>query len=486
MVKACFPQSNITFNYLEDEIKDNEFFLKRFHKVQKKVVNFCLQKTLPVTLIQGPPGTGKSHVIKEMIFQSLKKGEKILVTAFSNAGCDNLTSAISLLKNDSCKMFSQELFLRIGNSSRMNKNAKEISLEEKENKSVFKICLNKIEKTMYTKEDKILVSERQHELEVKLNTYREVLIDKASVIFSTCVSSGSFTMRKFMENKKNFFDLVIIDEASQALEASCWIPMLLGKKVIIVGDSKQIGPIINTNNKLFTFTLFEKLFRIYSDEICQVLTVQFRMHEKIMRFPSNYFYNGVLVADESCADRTLFDMFNIKNKLLHGDKVDIKDPIDILKEPLIMVNTGGESEEKKISTSKYNKGEADVALWLIRYLIKYGVNQSDIGVITPYSGQVNYLKSNIEGSMDISTVDAFQGSEKEVIIMSFVRSNDHGEIGFLIDKKRINVSLTRPKKLLILICDGNTLNTNPFLKDVFQYYEKNSKILDMDVFKNKY
>ncbi len=179
-------------------------------------------------------------------------------------------------------------------------------------------------------------------------------------------------------------------------------------------------------------------------------------------------------------------MFNIKNKLLHGDKVDIKDPLDILKEPLIMVNTGGESEEKKISTSKYNKGEADVALWLIRYLIKYGVNQSDIGVITPYSGQVNYLKSNIEGSMDISTVDAFQGSEKEVIIMSFVRSNDHGEIGFLIDKKRINVSLTRPKKLLILICDGNTLNTNPFLKDVFQYYEKNSKILDMDVFKNKY
>jgi ATP-dependent RNA/DNA helicase IGHMBP2 len=473
VVKTCFPQSDVKFNYLEDEIKDNEFFLKRFHQVQKKIVNFSLQKTLPVTLIQGPPGTGKSTVIKEMIFQSLKKGEKILVTAFSNAGCDNLANITSLLQLESLSNFSKEQFLRIGNSSRMKPGVKEISLDERENKSFFKICLNKIEKTKYNKEDKVLVSERQHELEAKLNTFREVLIDKAGVIFSTCVSSGSFAMRKFIENKKNFFDLVIIDEASQALEAACWIPMLLGKKVVIVGDFKQIGPIVNTN-KLFTFTLFEKLYEIYSDDISRMLTVQFRMHEKIMRFPSKYFYKGLLEADSSVSDRTLYDMLKVK------------DPLDIFKEPLIMINTCGESEEDKISTTKYNKGEADIVLWFIRYLTKYGVSQSDIGVITPYSGQVNYLKCNIEGPIDISTVDAFQGSEKEVIIMSFVRSNNRREIGFLGDKRRINVSLTRPKKMLVLICDGSTLNTNSFLKDVFQFYDKNSKVLDKDIIENNY
>jgi predicted DNA helicase len=435
--------------------------------------------TLPVSLIHGPPGTGKTKVIKEIILQCLKKGEKILVTAFSNAGCDNITQMVNIIRFHYIKSsetkeinpykdFSEDQFLRIGNLNRIKNNAKEVSLEEKENKSYFKICLNKISHTLYSPEDKYLVSERKNELEAKLNSYREILIHKSQVIFTTCVSAGSFSLKKYLQNKKTYFDLVIIDEASQALEAACWIPMLLGKKVIFVGDFKQIGPIVNSNHKEFSYTLFEKLYEMYGYKISSMLKIQYRMNKKIMQFPSDYFYGGELEADYNVENRTLSKVY--KNKSI--------DHLKIFHEPLIFVNTEGYSLESRISKTKFNTGEAKIVKWFVDYLIYHGVEKSEIGVITPYAGQVYHIKTFLKLNIEVSTVDAFQGSEKEVIILSFVRSNSYSEIGFLADLKRINVALTRPKSMLIVICDSGTLNCNSFLKQMVSYYSSNSMVLD--------
>jgi len=428
---------------------------------------------------------GKSTVIKEIFLQCLKNNEKVLVTAYSNAGCDNLSSIINLLECDiNYTQFKKDSFLRIGNAARINEKSKIITLEERENRFFYKWCLNQIEKTIYCTEDKPLISEREGDLNSKLNVLREIFIEKSQVIFSTCISSGSFIMRKYMSNRKTFFDVVIIDEASQALEASCWIPILLGKKVIIVGDFNQIGPIVNTNNLKIIPTLFERIYFQYRDKISRMICVQFRMHKKIMEFPSKYFYKGKLIADESMAEKTIDSKFKMNAKLMK--QTYNPDSQNLFKEPLILIDTGGEFKENKLATTKYNEGEAKIVEWFVGYLIKHGIKPKDIGIITPYTGQVSYLRDALDKNIDISTVDAFQGSEREIIIISFVRSNDHKKIGFLADKKRINVALTRPKKMLILICDTSTLNCNNFLNEMVNFYKNNSLILYSDIIYSKY
>jgi len=466
-----------------------DVFYGRLNEVQKDIINYTLQEDLPLSLILGPPGTGKSKTIKEIINQSLKRGQKVLVTAFSNTGCDNLFD-FNWIGDSSKGFYDENQFIRIGRTERIEKKNFKISLEEKENFFFYKMCLNRIQETFYNKEDQKLIKSRKEELTNKLNLCNEILLEKSNVIFTTCVSSGGFLLNKWLQKRKTFFDLVIIDEASQALEAACWIPILLGKKVIIVGDFNQTGPIVNSNTQIDFYTLFERLYRLHGEKISRILSIQYRMHEKIMRFPSIYFYEGKLEADSHNKSLTLKDQFEIRNKFsnnLSQIKIDnqnlanpmkkkYEDPLDLFVEPLIFVNTEGEFGENVISTTKYNQGEAMVVKWFTDYLCENGVDSNDIGIITPYNGQVNYLEKILNYNCQVSTVDGFQGSEKEIIILSFVRSNNNSEVGFLADKKRINVALTRPKKMLIIICDSNTLKCNSFMKKMINYYFENSKV----------
>lgn len=507
ILNVCFPTGALNIgksgcNGSENYIKEKKDIMhKRLNDVQIEAMNFTMSEQLPVSLIQGPPGTGKSKTIKEIIFQSIKKNKKILVTSFSNAGCDILASIVNDFRDpedESLKCLSDDKFIRIGKAGKVNEAIKRIYLDEK-NKSCFsKICLEKIEKSIYNKEDQSLVDERKIDIENKLNKYNEALLEKSSVVFSTCVSSGSFLMRKYLENRKTFFDIVIIDEASQALEPACWIAMLQAKKVIIVGDCHQIGPIVNTNTQLTFYTLFERMFETYKYKLCKLLTIQYRMNEKIMQFPSRYFYNNNLIADkDTIAKRTLKDVLENRNKSLNKYKNfyqysnisnliplntdpnddPLFDPLNILSQPLILIKTEGKYLEKKISTSKYNEGEANIVEFIVDYLLKNKLDKKSIGVITPYAAQVNYLQRIFDFNIDVATVDSFQGSEKDIIIISFVRSNEDNEVGFLADKKRINVALTRAKYMLIMVCDTDTLQCNKFMKDMLKFYLKNSRIL---------
>ncbi len=493
----------------------------RLDKYQREVMNFSISSSLPISLIYGPPGTGKSKTIKEIVLQSIKKNKKVLVTAFSNAGCDILASMVNSLSfNEKLKEeeFNIDNFLRVGTHGKIGEDVKKISLEEKTKSSFYFVCLEKIQQNLYSKEDQLLVDSRIVDLREKVNKLKEILIGKASVIFSTCVSSGGFLMRKFRENRKAFFDLAIIDEASQALEPSCWIPILQAKKVIIVGDFNQIGPVVNTNTQLSCYTLFERMYKIYKEKLSKMLRIQYRMHEKIMKFPSLHFYDNNLIADDHVASRTLKDFLENRrknrfpainnvntNNIIHfnnnifdnkNNQIQIEienynnnfslsdlnsnnqiyDPLNILSEPLILIKTEGNCSENKISTSKYNVGEAKIVKSIVNYLRKNGVENENIGIITPYGAQVNCLQRMLNFSVDIATVDSFQGSEREVIILSFVRSNVDSQVGFLSDKKRINVAVTRAKKMLVLICDSETLKGNKFTQKLMNFYFENAKV----------
>jgi ATP-dependent RNA/DNA helicase IGHMBP2 len=378
-------------------------------------------------------------------------------------------------------------------------------MESYESWSPYKMCIKKIEENYikYSEMDRFLVDPRKNSLFRKLNSFKEILFEKSDVVLMTCVSSSNRCLKNYLSKRKTFFDLVIIDEASQAIEASTWIPILLGRRVIFSGDHFQIGPLIKhpENEYVLSYTMFEKLFDWNKNlDICRMLKVQYRMHKNIMEFSSMKWYGNHLIADESIETKTLKEKIYFNETLGFNDqtqnsignliyngitqqefKKNLKsiDPLSLLDKPLILVDTSGYFTERNITKSKYNEGEVMIVNWFVKYLTNNKIKPIDTGVITPYNGQVQSIIKKIGDAIEVSSVDGFQGREKEVIIISFVRSNAKKEIGFLRDDKRINVSLTRAKKMLVLICDRSNM-TDKFLKEMFDFYAKKSFLFDIN------
>lgn len=246
------------------------------------------------------------------------------------------------------------------------------------------------------------------------------------------------------------FDVVIIDEATQALEPECWIALLKAKKAILAGDHLQLPPTIKTPIKIGTkkkanktglstdtdlsTTLFDRLLGMYGDRVKRMLMVQYRMHQKIMEFSSKELYDGKLVADSSVASHLLMDLPDVEN----SENTEV---------PLVMIDTSDTGvghevmDDEQEEQSKANELEVELAVAHVRALLEDGLQESQIGVITPYAAQVARLKRDIRENwpgIEIGTVDGFQGREKEAILVSLVRSNDTGEVGFLAEKRRLN------------------------------------------------
>jgi predicted DNA helicase len=261
------------------------------------------------------------------------------------------------------------------------------------------------------------------------------------------------------------FHTVVIDEAAQGLEPACWIPILKADRLLLAGDHCQLPPTIKSDEKesrqLFN-TLFEKLVKKYPDAV-SFLDTQYRMNSQIMTYPSITIYDGMLKAAPSAAEWRLMDDT----------------------QPIVFIDTAGAGfEEREEEGALSNKEEAD---FLVNHLVGLmtqleGVYSEamlpSVGVITPYRGQANRLKtllSNVEGvsgiDLQVSTVDGFQGQEKDIIYISLVRSNAGGNIGFLSDVRRINVALTRAKKKLIVIGDSSTIGQHAFYKGFLDYVE---------------
>ncbi|KAH9607739.1 hypothetical protein KSS87_008966 [Heliosperma pusillum] len=450
-----------------------------------------------VFLLHGPPGTGKTTTVVEIILQEVKRGSKILACAASNIAVDNIVERL---------VCHRVKLVRVGHPARLLPQVLESALDSqvlrgdnnalandirKEIKALTGKLLkakDKSTKREITKELRILSKEERKRQQLAVADVTK----NAEVILTTL--TGALT-RKLDHIT---FDLVIIDEAAQALEIACWIALLkvsfhggshalrilctlrvyaagiMGSRCILAGDHLQLPPTIQSveaGKKGLGRTLFERLADLYGDEIMSMLTVQYRMHELIMDWSSKELYNSKIEAHSSVAAHMLYHLEGVKNT-------------PATEATLLLIDTAGcDMEEKKDEEdSTLNEGEAEVAMAHARRLVESGVRACDIGIITPYNAQVvalKMLRSHVDKlkDMEISSVDGFQGREKEAIIISMVRSNSKKEVGFLSDHRRMNVAVTRARRQCCLVCDTETVSSDQFLKRLIEFFEEHGEYL---------
>ncbi len=495
-----------------NQIDDIYFCNRSLNDSQREAVIRALESE-DFHLVHGPPGTGKTVTSVEIIEQAIEQGKQVLACADSNTAVDNLVEHLvsrgrevvrvghparvtpvlrehtldyQLEKNEAYlkaqdlreKAFDlkdkQDEYTYPSGRWRRGLSNEAIKSLAKKGKGSRGIPPNKIKEMAKSLEIQEEVDELFDQIESLEDKAVEEVIEDADVVCTTNSSSAS----RALEDKE--FDLCVIDEATQATEPSCLIPAVKAEKLVMAGDHKQLPPtILNEKAKKegLSETMFERLIALYGEDIKTLLTVQYRMHEKIMRFSDDEFYAGQVVADDSVREHTLSEILD--------EKPDEKFE-EILEPsvPVVLVDTGGKMAERSRtgSTSKENQGEAVLASEFAKRYVSSGIDPSDIGMITPYDDQTDLINKKIdEEGIEIDTVDGFQGREKEVIILSLTRSNETDNIGFLKDLRRLNVSLTRARRKLIVIGDRNTLSTHPVYEKLFDYIEKEGKGFEISV-----
>jgi ATP-dependent RNA/DNA helicase IGHMBP2 len=453
----------------EVDAKSLRWFDPGLNDSQKKAVLSALSAK-DIALVHGPPGTGKTTALVEIVRQALAKKQSVFVTAPSNTACDNLLERL-IEKGVNA--------LRLGHPARVSDHLREHTLD-------FKLALHPDAKEIAK------ASAEKARLESRLARYRErrspgrdeeqSLKREISMLRQDVKNLGKEVFRRVMKEaevivgtptsiqdrsiRERMFDLVVLDEATQATEPMAWIPITSAQKVVMAGDHFQLPPTVRSreaDEKGLGVTLFERLYDTLDERFKTLLDRQYRMHEKIMRFSSRVFYKDRLVADASVAARTLAE--------LPGVKV-----IPETREALLYIDTAGKGFEEKLETgseSRYNPEEAELVLTELKKMLEAGVPASEIAVICPYSAQVRYLTGRFSSpGLEIDSVDGFQGREKELVIVSLVRSNLTGELGFLNDTRRMNVAMTRARRKLIVIGDSGTLSSLPFYKSFIAYAEE--------------
>ncbi|MGM0436775.1 MAG: IGHMBP2 family helicase [Bacillota bacterium] len=493
-------------NWIEKEV-ECDWVNEDLNQSQKTAVKKSL-KAKDFYLIQGPPGTGKTMTAIEIINQAVKNDKDILATADSNTAVDNLVERLAdsglevvrvghpirvtpLLREHTLdyqvlehedyvkaqqireEAFElkeeQDKYIHPGGSMRRGMSDEQIKENARKNRGSRGINPQQMEKMAKWLELQDKIDDYFTKVDELENKAINELINQADVVCATNSTSGS----ELMAEKE--FDLVVIDEATQSTEPGALIPIVRSNKAILIGDHKQLPPTV-LNQKAadagLKKSLFERLYEIHGDELWSLLQIQYRMHDKIMNFSNHKFYSGRLVSDESVADHTLRDLGveSEKNRCF-TDKALIPD------KPIVFIDTSNmEAEERSLSSSNSydNPVEAEIVLDLVDEAQKLGVDGEDIAVITPYKDQVDLLNHRCKSEkIEINTVDGFQGREKELIVLSLVRSNKRDNIGFLRDLRRMNVSLTRAKRKLIIIGDKDTISSHRLYEDLVNYVKEN-------------
>ena len=443
---------------------------QKLNTSQLEAVKFALSAK-HLALIHGPPGTGKTTTVVELICQSVKMGQRILACAASNIAIDNIAEKLSRFKVRICRIghpsrllpsivnFSLDALVKGHENNFLVEDAK---LEMNQTLKKLKMTWDKSEKSKWRNDLKHL---RKEISERELKTVDSVL-SNAQVILCTLTGAGSKEIQKLKD-----FDLVVIDEAAQALEVACWIPSLMGKKLVLAGDHNQLPPTIKSElaKKDLEVTMFERLLSLFGEKIKKMLVMQYRMHQIIMRWPSFQLYDDKLVAGDEVREHRLYDLDGVKGcaDSLH---------------PLIFVDTAGcnlfeTTSDASSSLSKKNEGEADVVARHCKRLVASGVSPSDIAIISPYRAQVDCLRNLLSPhfpALEIGTVDGFQGREKEAIVISLVRSNEDHDIGFLKEDRRNNVAFTRARRHLCIIGNSETISCHSFLSSFVEYCDENA------------
>lgn len=451
----------------------NNITNSKLNKVQQLAVNKIIAAQ-ELVIVHGPPGTGKTTTLVEAVKSLIEFGEKkILIVAPSNTAVDLLSTKLAMQGLN---------VLRIGNPARVSEELLSLTLDQKtvdhpdrkqlkelkRRASEFKNMAHKYKRSFGKSEREqrnALLNESRKLMKDagKIEEYiTENVVDKAQIITATLVGSNHYTIRDLK------FNTVIIDEAGQALEPACWIPLLKAKKVVFAGDHCQLPPTIKSSAAVkngLNKTLFEKCVSLHPESVI-LLEEQYRMNEVIMGYSSKVFYEDKLSAHASVADKVL----------LHNES------------PLEFIDTAGCGfNEKQEGTSLSNREEAE---FLLKHLSRYVSdlksqystgNFPSIAIISPYKTQVQVLKEllseteelmSVINKIVINTVDSFQGQERDVVYISLTRSNDDGNIGFLSDIRRMNVALTRAKKKLVVIGDSATIAGSAFYGGFIKYAEE--------------
>ena len=298
---------------------------------------------------------------------------------------------------------------------------------------------------------------RRHARMLEQHAINQLLAD-AEVICATV----SFDFRVLDEST---FDLLVIDEACQSVEPGCWIPLRHVQRVVLAGDHCQLPPTILSGDAAqqgLDVSLMQRLVEHFGDTVTRQLTVQYRMHEQIMQFSSDYFYDGTLTADDSVKTHLLNDLPDVE--------IDGRD-----NQPVLFIDTAGAGWDEQLEPegfSRLNPQEGQLVLDRVTALCEGGIAPRDIAVIAPYAAQVRWLRQHCQiDHLEIDTVDGFQGREKEAVVICTVRSNSDGEVGFLSDARRMNVALTRARRQLTVVGDSATLGADPFFAKLLEWFE---------------
>ncbi|MGL4423765.1 MAG: AAA domain-containing protein [Gemmataceae bacterium] len=421
-----------------------------------------------VAVIHGPPGTGKTTTVAEFIRQAVADGAKVLATAPSHAAVDVLMQKLMELGIEP---------VRLGHPARVNPALRARTLDELTQFHPDANLARKRTREAYAKfreadrwtRDKPDPGEKsglRHEARELLSEARQLeqnaieqILRDSSVICATLTGIDSETLGPMK------FEWAVIDEACQATEPACWIPILRCERVLMAGDPQQLPPTILSDEARrggFGISLMERYLSGAGPEVVSLLTRQYRMNEAIMAFPNAEFYDGKLEADASVAGHTLAELPEV-NKATSTIAA------------LQFIDTAGASydEELEESTgSRWNPQEAALLLRKVGDWLAAGVPASAIAIITPYAAQARLLREKTQGmGIEVDSVDGFQGREKEAIAISFVRSNPAGEVGFLADLRRTNVGMTRARRALLMVGDSATLAHEPFYARLIEAME---------------
>lgn len=428
---------------------------------QEDAVNMVL-RAKDVAIVHGPPGTGKTTTLVEAIRETLMRESQVLVCAQSNMAVDWISE----------KLVDRGInVLRIGNPTRVNDKMLSFTYERRFEahpdyphlwairKAIRELRSHRKRGESFHQKLESLKS-RATELEIRINNE---LFSEARVIACTLVGAAN----RLLDGQK--FGTLFIDEAAQALEAACWIPLRRVSRVVLAGDHCQLPPTVKSIAALkagLGKTLMERLVETHP-EVVTLLKMQYRMNDEITRFSSNYFYDGQIESAPNVKYRGILDL-------------------DI---PMEWIDTSShEFKEEFIGESfgRINKDEAELTLnTLQQYFERIGKQRLlderiDVGIISPYRAQVQYLRRLLmkweffkpfRRQISINTVDGFQGQERDIIILSMVRSNDEGQIGFLRDLRRMNVAITRARMKVIILGDVPTLTQHPFYRQLWQYIQ---------------
>lgn len=468
LIKILTGEKKLSFRTDIEQLIDT-----KLNSSQQQAVHKILAAN-ELAIVHGPPGTGKTTTLVQAIKAlNSQDGQQILVVAPSNTAVDLLTEKLA---NEGLNV------LRIGNPARVSDQLMALTFDSKmaEHKDMKQIKALKKQANVYKsmahqykrnfgkaeKDQRKQLFEEAYQILKEVEKTEKYISDQvlgdAQVITATLVGSNHFTLRNLR------FHTVVIDEAGQALEPACWIPLMKAQKVVFAGDHCQLPPTIKSAEAAkggLSATLFEKCVALHPDAVL-LLEEQYRMNSAIMAYPSSVFYHNKLKAHPTVADH-----------LLYADDA-----------PVTFIDTAGCGFDEKLDgTSTTNPEEA---VFLLKHLTQtVNTLQShyasedfpSIAVISPYKQQVQILKDLLQhtpellaltSKLTVNTIDSFQGQEREMVYISLTRSNDEGIIGFLSDIRRMNVAMTRARKKLVVIGDSATLSRLPFYNDFINYAEQ--------------